>query len=153
MTAIKRQIVDGILFGADREVAEWVHRRCDDDGVPVGGVGLGMVDRSGNLIAGMFTSRYHTHSGLRDYECTIAVDRFEPFLGQQLRRGFSHLFDVMNAERLLAMVSSDNTRCWKLIEYFGFQYVGIVRSPPGMSPVWIYALARENCRFLPGGRR
>lgn len=139
------QIVDGILYGADMQVARWVAERipgyrCEPDVRALG------IVRDGKLIA---ATTYENFNGVH-LQASIAA---EPRSGWATRTVMRHIFGYpflqLGVQAISLTVGVDNLPSLNLVTKMGFKPEALIRlaSPNGADMI-VFKMWREECRWI-----
>lgn len=142
-------VIDGVLYGFDREVAAWVAERVPVmTGRSVGQAtaALGVI-RGGKIVAGLTFQNYR--EGV-DIEVSLAADSPRWAHPATLRRLFRYPFVQLGLPRLTCITARKNKRARKLIEGMGWKLEGKCRRAyDGVQDAMIYGMLADDCRFKP----
>lgn len=141
------EVVGPLVFGADREVAEWVRRRIRwvdsvEKMMPCKALG---VARHGRFIAGVV---YGNHVW-PDIHVTCAADDKTWCTRQVLRAIVNYPFRQLGCSRITCITEDRNLPTQAFLEHFGFTEEG--RHPfffPDGGTAVSFGLYRETCRWL-----
>lgn len=140
-------IVDGVLYGADARIADWVQRKTGVDPFPEGTAAMGVMHR-GKVVAGIVWHDYRGH----DIHLTVAADspRFcRPAVLRQLAR---YPFVQLGCARITSIVSSRNHAAIRFNEGLGMSLEGVLRRGfDGTHDALVYGVTRDDCRWIPDG--
>lgn len=143
-------IKNGVLFGADELVSEWVSRRLVGGKSEAPCVALGVVnDAEDRLLGGCI----FFHQEARDIQLAVAMEPGCALKLRALATCYAYAFNQLGLERITAMIEIKNTRSVKLAEGFGFVREGVKRrSAPDGGHVGVFGLLRKDfklARYLP----
>jgi len=143
-------IKNGVLFGADALVAEWVSRRLGGGKTDAPCVALGVMNDDGDRLLG---GCIFFNQEARDIQFAVAM---EPGCARKVRAlalCYAYVFNQLGLERITAMIEIKNKRSVKLAEGFGFVREGVKRrSAPDGGHVGVFGLLRKDFkleRYLP----
>ncbi len=107
--------------------------------------GLGL-ERDGELIAGVL---YEGYNGQNVWMHVAAVPGTQWMTRDFLRYCFHYPFNEMGVARVSGYVNASNKEARRLDEHLGFKPEAVIRgAAPDGDDVIIYAMWREDCRFL-----
>ena len=121
----KRQIVDGVLYGADELVASWVKERLGSSGKvsePFAALGICNRDETG-LGAGLI---FHSYQDGADVTLTVASEG-PVARPRAIARCLSYAFDQLGLRRVSAEIELSNARSIRLAKGLGFVQEGVKR--------------------------
>lgn len=137
-------IVDGVLYGMDAAVTEWVLARipgCTGFGPSTG---LGIV-RGGRIVGGVVFSNWHGH----DVSVSGAVDPGFRTSPAAVRRILAYAFGQLGCARLTIETGKKHRAARAFAERMGFRLEGVKRHGlDGRQDQIIYGLLKSECRFL-----
>lgn len=136
-------IVDGVLYGADDEVARWVDSRCGNDKPGLAYKALGVVAR-GNIVAGII---FHGFQEDRDVTATVAIDGAGLELRSGIKRCLEWAFVALAVPRISAEIDMRNKRSRRLAEGVGFRLEGVKRGASRRSGICVYGMLKEDLRL------
>lgn len=136
---------DGVLFGADREVAEWVKLSIPFMEISPGARALG-VFKDGEIVAGVVYERYN---GVH-LEASIAAT---PGSGWATRGALQHLFgypfNQLGCKAISVLVPMSNINSMNLATKLGFTPEAIVKfAAPDGGDLIVLKMFRETCRWI-----
>lgn len=137
--------VGNVLFGADRQVAQWVVRRIPGFILPDEPRALGVVV-NGKMVAGVVYERWN---GVH-VEVSIAVDDSATWASKAtLATLFRYPFITLNCKAISVVVPMSNLASLGLATKLGFEPEAIVRyaAHDGSSLV-ILKMLRETCKWI-----
>lgn len=145
-------VVGSVLYGADREVAEFVWKRIPhfrDKPFPFeGAAALGVVRDLGEgpqLIGGVVFNNYEGHL----IEMSGAFDHPDWARPSTLRRLFEYPFVQLGVKVMITRTARNNKRARRIDEGVGFKLSGIVpKAIDGRQDCCIYYMEPKDCRFL-----
>lgn len=145
-------IVDGVLYGADDVVAEWVARRLGrKQWHSKGNVALGMTDGT-KLLGGMV---FYDHRPGAEVYFSVATDGPQAMKLRALARMYAYAFGQLGVKRISAEIELSNKRSIRLAEGVGFVREGVKRrAAPDGGHVGVYGLLLKDFklkRYLPHG--
>ena len=143
---MKPSIHDGVLFGADGPISDWVHKRLP--GHPNFGpcAALGIV-RDGQAVGGVVFHSYRAGAG--DIEVAGAVDPGFRIGPAGLRRVLRYAFVQLGCTRVTIRTAKGNKVARRFAERLGFQLEGMLRHGfDGRQHLVVYGLLARECRFL-----
>ncbi len=140
-------IVDGVLYGADDLVKQWVAQHIVDFYVNPLSTALGVVEGD-ELIAGVV---YERHNGIH-LEVSIAADSTRPWASRAvLRRLFAYPFVQLECVAISCLVPMSNLASLNLATKLGFSPEAYVKfAAPDGSPMVVLKMLREQCRWIEG---
>jgi RimJ/RimL family protein N-acetyltransferase len=140
------QVVNGVLYGADERIADWVSRRTT--GLPFEDyVAMGVM-ADGKVVAGVVWHHYRGH----EIEVSAAADSPRWARKGVLRQLALYPFVQLGCVRVSAFATSDNPRSQRLIEGLGATLEGRLRRAfDGERDILAYSLLRDECRWIPHG--
>lgn len=145
-------IVEGVLYGADELVAEWVARklgRKEPGDRPY--VALGMTDGE-NLVGGMV---FFNQRGNAEVHVSAAADDPKAMRLRGLARMYAYAFNQLGVRRITAEVEMSNTRSIRLVQGLGFVREGVKRkAAPDGGHVGVFGLLAKDFklrRYMPNG--
>lgn len=134
-----------VVFGADKEVAEWVSRRVPGYTATPDARALGII-RSNKLVAGV---TYENFNGV-NVECAIAsVPGSNWATRRTLHAIFDFPFNQLGCRAITILVASTNLISLNLVTKMGFipeAFVGFA-AHDGSSLV-VLKMFRENCKWI-----
>jgi RimJ/RimL family protein N-acetyltransferase len=139
-----RGIFDGVLYGCDREVAEWVASRIPGFAISPGAVALG-VSRETRLIAGVIYERFN------GVHMEVSISAAEPGWASRavLARLFGYPFEQMGCKAISCIVPMDNLQSLNLATKLGFEPEAIVKyAAQSGADILVLKLFRERCRWI-----
>lgn len=138
-------IVDGLLYGADAMVADWVKARIPQQTEPFHKpVAIGVMVGE-ELLAGVV---WHTYTG-HDIHVSCAADSPRWARPRILRNLFAYPFGQLGVRRVTATTDSGNARTRRFLEGIGMTREGVLRQAlPDGSDIVIYGLLRGDCRWI-----
>jgi RimJ/RimL family protein N-acetyltransferase len=140
------QILDGVLYGQDELVADFVASRIPGMQRGFGPcVALGHI-RGRKLVGGVVFHNYAPQHG--DIEMSLAFDRPPTPSRATLRRLFDFPFRQLGLHRISIRVAADNTPINRLAQGYGFQLEGRRREARLGADELIYGMLQSECRFL-----
>jgi len=133
-----------LVYGRDREVAEWVrmrapHAEAGFEKYVAIGVALG-----GELVAGVVYNEYRGHS----MHVSMASSTPRWATKRTLRELFSYPFVQLKVKRLTAYTGRSMTSVQAFLERLGFQFEGIARQGFEDDDCVIYGMLRSECRWI-----
>lgn len=136
-------IVDGLLFGADEDVAGWVSRMCGGGKVFAPYTAIGVVDAQGITAGAVF----HSYSG-HDVTVTASSARPSLRLRSAIKAGLSYAFDQLKVSRVSAEIEMSNARMIRLAEGLGFVREGVKRRAASDGKhVGVFGLLRKDFKL------
>jgi len=146
------QIVDGVLYGADDLVAEWVARRLGrKHWYAKSNVALGMTDGE-KLIGGMVFYDYRPGA---EVHFSVATAGPKAMKLRALARMYAYAFGQLGVKRITAEIELKNTRSIRLAEGVGFIREGVKRkAAPDGGHVGVFGLLLKDFklkRYMPNG--
>lgn len=138
-------IKDGVLYGADELVAEWVQRRLGGIKAHAPYVALGVVnDSEDGLIGGCV----FFNAEERDIQFAVAMDTECARKVRALARVYGYVFSQLGIERITAMIEIKNKASVKLAEGFGFVREGVKRkAAPDGGHVGVFGLLKKDFKL------
>lgn len=136
-------IVDGLLFGADEAVADWVSRMCGGGKVFAPYTAIGVMGDT-DIMAGAV---FHSYSGL---DVTVTASAVKPSLRLRsaIRAGLFYAFDQLKVSRVSAEIEMSNARMIRLAEGLGFVREGVKRrAAPDGKHVGVFGLLRKDFKL------
>lgn len=136
--------MNGVLYGADDDIAAWVHRRVEGvDPFPDGTVAMGMLHRN-KVVAGVV---FHDYRGY-DISITVAADSPRWARRGVLRQLAKYPFTQLGCVRLTSIVSSENHRAQRLNLGLGMTLEGTQRRGfDGVHDALLFGVLREQCEW------
>lgn len=139
-----------VIYGADREVAQWVAKRIPGFmGMP-GAVSLGVV-KNDKLVAGVVFERCngaHIEASIAARPGARWADRSTLF------SLFAYPFLQLDLLAVSVLVSQENLVSLNLATKLGFQPIAIVPyAAQGGAPLIVLQMTRNQCRWLDYGQR
>lgn len=131
-----------VVSGRDLEVGKWLESK-GAGAYRHGAVCIG--NRRGNDITAAVMFDYY--NGLSIF-ANIAIDG--PYSKQWLRTICRYPFSYLQCNVVIAMVSSGNVKSRLFCENFGFVIRGRIPNADPCGDTIVYALSREDCRFIKG---
>lgn len=131
-----------IVFGADREIAQWVGDRLGLD-LSRDSVALGIV-RRGKLVAGVVYNNYRAGN----IEMTIASDSPMWATRQALAVLFRYPFHQLKCRRVTAVTKATNQPVRAFLCRLGFQQEGILRLGFEDDDAAVFGMLRSECKWL-----
>ena len=135
------------MFGADREVAEWVRRRINhmpsvDAMMPCVSIG---VAKGGRFVAGLVYNNYRQ----TDIQVTVAADDKRWCTREVMRKVHHYPFIQLGCLRVTCIVEEGNRPTLAFLEHWGFKREGVhpFLFPDGSAGVSL-GLYRDRCRWL-----
>lgn len=143
-------IKNGVLFGADELVAEWVQRRLGGAKAHAPYVALGVVDdEAGSLIGGVIFFNAED----RDVQMAVAMDTACARRVRALATCYAYVFRQLGLDRITAMIEIKNRPSVRLAEGVGFVREGVKRrAAPDGGHVGVFGLLKKDfklARYLP----
>ena len=133
-------IKNGVLYGADDIVSEWVQRRLGGIKAHRPCVALGVTD--GNDLLGGIVFFNATDS---DIQCAVAAVGPQAAKPRAMAQIFAYPFVQLGLERVSAEIELDNERSIKLARGLGFVREGTKRrAAPGGRHVGVFGLLRQQ---------
>jgi RimJ/RimL family protein N-acetyltransferase len=133
-------IVGSVLYGADKQVLEWVTKHVPVlMGRPPGNAfsALGVI-RKGQIVAGAV---FHNYRPGIDIEVTIAATDPSWAMPSTLRRLFTYPFDQLSVPRMTCVIGRKNKRCRRFSEGIGWKLEGVSRKNyDGVQDACIYGM-------------
>ena len=143
-SAVGYKLVDGLLYGADDWVGQFVNEHCGCATVPIGQfTSIGIVDGS-DLVGGV------TFFGEQDNDIMIAMALNAPIMAQKKRiaRIYQYPFVQLNKPRVTAEISMKNERCIKLAFGMGYKQEGLKEgAADDGGDLGVFGLMKENFRL------
>ena len=143
-------ISQGVLFGADELVAEWVQRRLGGEKAYPPYVALGIVDEGADRLIG---GCIFFNADERDIQFAVAM---EPGCARRVRAlatCYAYVFNQLKLDRITALIEIKNTRSVRLAEGVGFVREGVKRrAAADGGHVGVFGLLRKDfklARYLP----
>lgn len=138
-------IKNGVLYGADDLVAEWVQRRLGGAKAHAPYVALGVVnDSEDGLIGGCV----FFNAEERDIQFAVAMDTECARKVRALARVYGYVFNQLGLERITAMIEIRNKASVKLAEGFGFVREGVKRkAAPDGGHVGVFGLLKKDFKL------
>lgn len=137
-------IVDGILYGMDDKVLDFVRDWLPRDMGPC--VALGIM-RNGVMIGGVVYHAYYPEA--KDIEASAAFSTSAWFRPRTTRALFAYPFEQLGCERLTLRTPRKNKAARRFAEHAGFKLEGVRRrAHDGRQDQMIYGLLKSECRYL-----
>lgn len=139
-------IVNNVLYGCDRDVAEMVRQLMPYPGAGFsdGCVALGVVRRN-KLLGGVVFDQYDERNILMSGGFTSPAWASP----KTLRQLFAYPFVQLGLRRMTTITAANNASARALDERLGFKQEGILRAHyPGDVDAILYGMLREECRWL-----
>lgn len=146
----RAQVVENVLYGADRDICEFVRQRIPfcDGGFAPDAAGLGVM-RQGRLVGGVVFDRFGETNGHANIFMSAAMDDPRWASRRVLRRLFSYPFVQLGCRRMTTVTTFDNAAALTADLKMGFEIEGVMKCLfPGDVDGVVLGLLRENCRWL-----
>lgn len=141
------EVVGNLVFGADREVAEWVRQRINhmpsvEMMMPCTSIG---VARHGRFVAGLVYNNFRW----TDIQVTVAADDKRWCTRQVMREVHRYPFIQLGCLRVTCIVEEGNRPTLAFLEHWGFEREGVhpFLFRDGSAGVSL-GLYRDKCRWL-----
>lgn len=134
-----------VIYGADRQVSEWVQARIDGFDVSPKARALGVMRKDG-LVAGVV---YENYNGVH-IEAAIAADGGRTWASRDtLGKLFSYPFVHLGCRAISVSVPSSNPKSLNLATKLGFEPEAMVKyAAHDGSTLVVLKMFRETCRWL-----
>lgn len=132
-----------MLISSFEAVAEWVAERAGCS-IPNYGAGLGMVNRAGDLVAGVM---YENYTGA-SVTATIAINKGTVVGKEFMRVIFDYPFQQLGVRKLFAMVAESNKPSIEFIVRCGFVEETRIKDYYESGDAIVFACTPESCRWL-----
>jgi RimJ/RimL family protein N-acetyltransferase len=133
-----------LVFGKDKQIAEYVQRR-----IPGSGFGdcsaIGII-RKNKLVGGIVFHDYQP--GFKNITVSLAFDTPNAISPDVLCSIAAYVFKQQDCVRLNALVARKNKRSRKWVEGVGFKLEGCARKGYLKDDLMIYGMLRNECRWL-----
>lgn len=152
-------IEEGLIYGADAEVATWISNRLGGGSVQTLFVGIGALKEGTNpedvtaenlpsvLVAGAYFFNHYDEE-LSDLSWVVAVDDFTIARPNVLRQVMRYPFRQLKVRRLTSEILLINERAVSQAKLMGFKLEGRKRRMgPGGTDVGIFGLVPEDFPF------
>jgi len=141
---MSKQLVGNVVFGFDREVAQWVAQRIIGFSPSPDAKALGVVS-NGELVAGVVYERWN---GVH-VEASIAANGQVWATRSTLFRIFHYPFNQLGCEAISVLVPSSNIPSLNLATKLGFEPEAIVRfaAHDGSSMV-VLKMFKDKCKWI-----
>lgn len=127
-----------------KHVVEWVAKQTNEFGNFGTDIGIGWM-RDGKLCAGV---AYADWNG-PNIVCHIASDRSRRWLTRQyLWTIFDYPFNQIGCKRITVCVGQGNRDSLRFVQHLGFRQEATLADAHPTGDLLIFALRRENCRWL-----
>lgn len=138
-------ILDGVLYGADDEVAAFVAARLPRRPIfAVGTPALGVI-RHGALVGGAVFHDWQGH----DIQVSCAVDNPRWAKPQVLRRLFWYPFRELGCVRMTALTAASNVKTQRFLRNLGFKPEGVhPLGFDGREDLHSLGLLASDCRWI-----
>lgn len=144
-----KRLVGNVLFGFDREVAEWVAARVPYYKPDGDTTGLGLV-HDGRLVGGAV---YDNWNGV-NVSSTFALDEKVALRRDTLFMLFNYPFGQLGCRTITNLVASSNVPSLNLTTKLGFEPEAIVRfAAHDGSDMIVLKMWKERCRWLSYGKK
>lgn len=143
-------LVDGVLYGADRDIIEFVRQRIPQaqSGFASDAVALGVV-RHGRLLGGAVFDQYTEFQGQANIVMSAAFDSPAWCTRKTMRRLYGYPFIQIGCRRMTTITRADNVAARSADERMGFIQEGVIRKYfPGDVDAILYGMLREECRWI-----
>lgn len=143
-------ILDGVLYGADKDIIEFVRQRIPhaDAGFASDAVALGVV-RHGRLLGGAVFDQYSEHAGHANIFMSAAFDSPAWATRKTLRRLYSYPFIQIGCRRMTTITQATNTAALRADLKMGFKVEGTIRCMfPGDVDGVALGMLREECVWI-----
>lgn len=132
-----------MLISSFEAVAEWVAERAGCS-IPNYGAGLGMVNKAGDLVAGVM---YENYTGA-SVTATIAINKGTIISKDFMRVIFEYPFEQLKVKKLFAMVAASNAPSIEFITRCGFVEETRIKDYYESGDAVVFACTPESCRWL-----
>lgn len=130
-----------LLYGYDRDVANWVQVRLPEIRNGFGACTAIGVTLDGAVIAGVVYHEYRGHM----MQLSIAADSQKWATRKTLRHLLGYPFLQCHVARITACVAKGNKRSRSLVERLGFKLEGTIRRGfDGQKDLLVYGMLREE---------
>lgn len=143
----RRLIRDGVLFGADAIVTEWVRRRIPAYTPEPEARALGVVG-DGDLVAGVV----YEHFNGAHVQAAIAAEPGTAWAKRAvLRHLFGYPFHQLGCQAISVLVPATNLASLNLALKLGFEPEAFLKfAAPDASALVVLKQFRETCRWIEG---
>lgn len=139
-------IRDGVLFGCDQHVAEWVRRKIPGYAPEARARALGVV-RGEDLVAGVVYERFN---GVH-LEASIAATHPRWASRKALAHLFGYPFRQLGCEAISVLVPSSNLQSLNLATKLGFVPEALIKfAAPDGSALIVLKQFRDSCAWIRG---
>jgi RimJ/RimL family protein N-acetyltransferase len=133
-----------LVFGRDKQIAEYVQRRIPgshfNDCTAIG------IIRNNKLVGGIVFHDYQ--SGFKNITVSLAFDTPKAISPDVLCSIAAYVFKQLDCIRLNALVARKNKRSRKWVEGVGFKLEGCARKGYLKDDLMIYGMLRNECRWM-----
>jgi RimJ/RimL family protein N-acetyltransferase len=132
-----------MLISSFETVAEWVAERAGCS-IPNYGAGLGMLNKAGDLVAGVM---YENYTGA-SVTATIAINKGTIISKDFMRVIFDYPFQQLGVKKLFAMIAASNQSSIDFVTRCGFIEETRVKDYYESGDAIVFACTPESCRWL-----
>lgn len=142
---MKPVIEDGVLYGADELVAEWMGQRFGSGKAHPPYVALGIVDDAETKLLG---GCLFFNAEKRDIQFSVVMAPGCAWKVRAIARVYGYVFNQLGTERITAMIALKNARSIKLAEGIGFVREGVKRrAAPDGGHVGVFGLLKKDFKL------
>lgn len=134
-----------MVTGQDAVIGPWICKIAGGEWCPGRGVTIGLMDDTGDLIAGVLYEDYN-QANITMHIAAVPGRRW--LCREFLWFCFYYPFEQLGCKRVTGLVAASNLEARRFDEHLGFQLEATLEDAHPDGDLLVYKMRKEDCRWL-----